>query len=71
MCALAGAITIAVQLPAGHWFYYYIVWFVPFVIVALLAQADDDGTLHEAPGGDVAAPPLAVARTPEAVQVGV
>lgn len=37
-CALAGAITIAVQLPAVHWFYYYIVWFMPFVLVAMLVD---------------------------------
>lgn len=35
--ALAAAVTIAVQLPAVHWFYYYIIWFLPFVFVALLA----------------------------------
>jgi uncharacterized membrane protein len=34
--ALAAMLTIAVQLPAIHWFYYYIVWFVPFMLVALL-----------------------------------
>ena len=38
VAALAGAVTIAVQLPAIHWFYYYIVWFLPFVLVALLAR---------------------------------
>jgi hypothetical protein len=38
VCALAGAITIAIQLPAQHWFYYYIAWFLPFVLVAVLAQ---------------------------------
>jgi hypothetical protein len=37
VCALAAAITIAIQLPAVHWFYYYIVWFLPFVLVALLS----------------------------------
>ncbi len=37
--ALAAAVTIAVQLPASHWFYYYIIWFVPFVLVALLGGA--------------------------------
>jgi hypothetical protein len=31
--ALAGAVTIAVQLPAIHWFYFYIVWFAPLVLV--------------------------------------
>lgn len=35
--ALAAMLTIAVQLPAIHWFYYYIVWFMPFLLVALLA----------------------------------
>jgi hypothetical protein len=39
MCALAAAVTIAVQVPAVHWFYFYIVWFIPFVVVALLAPA--------------------------------
>jgi hypothetical protein len=35
--ALAAMLTIAVQLPAIHWFYYYIVWFIPFLLVALFA----------------------------------
>ncbi len=38
--ALAAAVTIALQIPAVHWFYYYIAWFVPFVAVALLAGQD-------------------------------
>jgi hypothetical protein len=37
VCALAAMVTIAEQLPAIHWFYYYIVWFVPFLLVAMLA----------------------------------
>jgi hypothetical protein len=37
VCALAGAATIAVQLPATHWYYYYIMWFVPFALVAFAA----------------------------------
>jgi hypothetical protein len=37
-CALAGALTIAIQLPATHWFYYYIMWFLPFVLVAFLVR---------------------------------
>jgi hypothetical protein len=36
-CALAGAVTLAIQLPATHWYYYYILWFLPFVLVATLA----------------------------------
>jgi hypothetical protein len=32
--ALGAAVLIAVQLAATHWFYLYIVWFLPFVLVA-------------------------------------
>jgi hypothetical protein len=32
--ALAAAMTIAIQLPAIHWFYFYIVWFAPLVLAA-------------------------------------
>ncbi len=60
VAALAGAITIAVQLPAIHWFYYYIVWFVPFVVVALLAMEP----AHPEQEADAAAPELVSA--PEA-----
>lgn len=38
VCALAAAVTMAVQLPATHWFYYYVAWFMPFVLVALLGR---------------------------------
>ncbi len=34
--ALAAAVTIAVQLPALHWFYLYIPWFLPLVLIAVL-----------------------------------
>ena len=37
IAALAGAVTIAVQLTAGHWFYFYVVWFLPFALVASFA----------------------------------
>jgi Glycosyltransferase family 87 len=36
VAALAAALTIAVQLPAVHWFYLYIVWFLPLVFIAVL-----------------------------------
>jgi Glycosyltransferase family 87 len=45
VAALAAAVTIAVQLPAKHWFYMYIVWFLPLVFIAVLgagASADDE-----------------------------
>jgi hypothetical protein len=38
VAALAAAVTIAVQLPALHWFYLYIVWFLPLVLVAVLGE---------------------------------
>jgi hypothetical protein len=37
VAALGAAVIIAVQLPALHWFYLYIVWFLPLVLVAVLA----------------------------------
>jgi Glycosyltransferase family 87 len=41
VCALAGAVTIAIQLPATHWYYYYIIWFLPFALVAfVLSEAE-------------------------------
>lgn len=57
--ALATAVTIAVQLPAVHWFYYYIMWFLPFALVALLGSEAEEAV----------APPLTIedlrARDPE------
>jgi hypothetical protein len=41
IAALAAAITIAVQIPAGHWFFFYIVWFMPLVLVALFVEHRD------------------------------
>ncbi len=38
VAALAAAVTIAVQLTAAHWFYFYVVWFLPFVLVASFGQ---------------------------------
>ncbi len=34
LAALGGAVLIALQLPVNHWFYLYVVWFLPFVLVA-------------------------------------
>ena len=36
VAALAAAVVIAVQLATTHWFYLYVVWFVPFVLVTVL-----------------------------------
>ncbi len=62
VAALAAAVTIAVQLPAIHWFYYYIVWFLPFVAVALLAaEPRDAGAVRAA---DPAEPDQELAPAP-------
>jgi hypothetical protein len=37
VAALAAAVVIGVQLVVTHWFYLYVVWFLPLVLVALLA----------------------------------
>jgi Glycosyltransferase family 87 len=37
IAALAGAVLIAVQVPATHWFYPYVLWFAPLALVAFLA----------------------------------
>jgi hypothetical protein len=47
VAALGAAVVIAVQLAATHWFYLYVVWFLPFVLVVVL------GAYREA-----AAPPV-------------
>jgi hypothetical protein len=36
VAALGAAVLIAVQLTVSHWFYLYVVWFAPFVLVAML-----------------------------------
>jgi len=37
LTALAAAVLIAVQLTSSYWFYFYVVWFAPFVLIALFA----------------------------------
>jgi hypothetical protein len=46
IAALAAAVTIAVQLTAEHWFYFYVVWFLPFTLVALFASQRHVGLAH-------------------------
>jgi uncharacterized membrane protein len=38
VAALAAAVLIALQLTVTHWFYLYLVWFLPVMLVALLAR---------------------------------
>ena len=37
LAALTAAVLVAVQLGAEHWFYLYLVWFLPALLVALVA----------------------------------
>lgn len=37
VAALGAAVLLALQLTAEHWFYLYVVWFFPFVLIALAA----------------------------------
>jgi hypothetical protein len=41
IAALAAAVMIAAQITADHWFYLYIVWFLPGVLVALAWRRAD------------------------------
>jgi len=43
VAALGGAVLIALQLGAVHWFYLYIVWFTPLALVALLGSYSGAG----------------------------
>jgi len=45
VAALGATVVIAVQLTAIHWFYLYIVWFLPLVLVAVLGDAPDRAVL--------------------------
>jgi hypothetical protein len=47
VAALTGAVLVATQLSATHWFYFYIVWFAPFALVAMLGAHE---TIARAPG---------------------
>jgi hypothetical protein len=53
LAAACAAVIIAAQLGIEHWFYLYIPWFFPLVMLALLGDLSDP-----------AAPPAAVASTP-------
>ena len=55
--ALGAAVLTALQLAATHWFYLYVVWFVPFVFVTIF------GAYREAPAPAAAED----VRRPEAV----
>jgi hypothetical protein len=47
VAALAAAIIVAVQAGATHWFYFYVVWFLPAYLVAAFGEVSRSGS--EAP----------------------
>jgi hypothetical protein len=52
VAALAAALLIALQLAAEHWFYLYIVWFYPLLLVAMTSrdeQRETPGSVSEVP----------------------
>jgi hypothetical protein len=51
LAAACAAIVIAVQLGVEHWFYLYIPWFFPLVMIALLGVRPDRPRRSPPPGG--------------------
>ena len=49
IAALGAAIVIAVQLAATHWFYLYVVWFVPFVFVTMFGAYRERAAAEQPP----------------------
>jgi hypothetical protein len=60
IAALAAAVLIAVQLTADHWFYLYIVWFLPCVLAAVAAAKAERPTPRRPEPGRVATRPRVV-----------
>jgi hypothetical protein len=56
VAALGAAVLIALQLGITHWFYLYIVWFFPLVMVALLGRYPEPAgeRSHQSGGGELA-----------------
>jgi len=66
LSALSAAVLIAAQLGVTHWFYLYVVWFVPPVMLALLGRGlveRDAATPAPRPAAARSSPPVA-ATTP-------
>ncbi len=58
VAALGAAVMIGMQLTVDHWFYLYIPWFLPFLLIALLASGTvplQDQSRPQAPQDSVAA----------------
>jgi hypothetical protein len=60
LAALSAAVIIALQAGITHWFYLYIVWFFPLVLVALLGRYGEPGAARP----EAVAAPAHEERTP-------
>jgi hypothetical protein len=47
VAALCGAILAAAQLPGNYWLYFYIVWFAPFLFIAVFEEHRDLGPVGQ------------------------
>ena len=61
VAALGAAVLVGLQLAVSHWFYLYVVWFTPFVLVALFARYPDGEPEPGAPPAEVRAAEPALA----------
>jgi hypothetical protein len=71
LAALTAAVLVAVQLPLTHWFYLYLPWLFPFVMLWLLLpaeraphQAEESSTGYEAVASLQSAANMATPRSP-------
>jgi hypothetical protein len=61
VAALGAAVLVGLQLAVSHWFYLYVVWFAPFVLVALFARYDAAAAEPEQPPRELQVPEPALA----------
>jgi hypothetical protein len=58
VAALGAAILIALQLTVTHWFYLYLVWFLPLLLIALLTPAVAGSARSRSPDPDRSSAPV-------------
>lgn len=62
LAALAAAVVLALQVSAGHWFFFYVVWFAPLVLAALFGsheEGEEPEPVAEADAAEAPAPLVA------------
>jgi hypothetical protein len=67
LAAACGAVVIAEQLGIEHWFYLYIPWFFPLVMIALFGRLTGDGGIPSEPTPAAASAPARSSRLAAAV----